>query len=105
MPAAGKRSSASIDAEPTMPKMSVTPCARSVSTNASLHVIRVLTPIDARPVADWSFMTPPSASSPAKGKLASYAESGTYQRSRREAQTQALDAGIGHDATSWLGES
>src|SRR5207302_1659899 len=41
MPAAGKRSSASMYAEPTMPNTSVTPCATSVSTNASEGVMRV----------------------------------------------------------------
>src|SRR5437016_4797871 len=39
MPASGKRSSASIYAEPTMPNTSFTPCATSVSTNASDGVI------------------------------------------------------------------
>src|SRR5690242_1006038 len=39
MPAAGKRSSASMYAEPTMPKTFLTPCATSVSTNASDGVI------------------------------------------------------------------
>src|SRR6266700_3335403 len=39
MPARGKRSSASMYAEPTMPNTSVTPCATSVSTNASAGVI------------------------------------------------------------------
>src|SRR5688572_5679332 len=41
MPAAGKRSSASIYAEPTIPNTSVTPCATIVSTNASLGVMRI----------------------------------------------------------------
>jgi hypothetical protein len=39
MPAAGKMSSASMYAEPTMPKISVTPCDTSVSTKASDAVI------------------------------------------------------------------
>src|SRR6185312_8428550 len=39
IPAAGKMSSASMYAEPTMPKMSVTPCATIVSTRASEGVI------------------------------------------------------------------
>src|ERR1700751_5947387 len=42
MPASGKRSSASMYAEPTIPKTSFTPCATSVSTNASDDVIRCL---------------------------------------------------------------
>ncbi len=41
MPAAGNRSRASMYAEPTMPKTSVTPCATSVSTNASDGVMRM----------------------------------------------------------------
>ena len=41
MPAPGKMSSASMKALPTMPKMSVVPCATSVSTKASLDVILV----------------------------------------------------------------
>src|SRR6266536_551716 len=47
MPAAGNRSSASMYADPTMPNTSVTPCATSVSTNASEAVMRV-TPVVAR---------------------------------------------------------
>src|SRR5437667_3846208 len=39
IPASGKRSSASMYAEPTIPKTSVTPCATSVSTSASDGVI------------------------------------------------------------------
>src|SRR6185369_12378654 len=39
MPASGKRSSASMYADPTIPNTSFTPCATSVSTNASDGVI------------------------------------------------------------------
>src|SRR4051794_24753033 len=42
MPATGNRSSASMYADPTMPNTSFTPCASSVSTNASEGVIRSL---------------------------------------------------------------
>ena len=42
IPAVWNKSNASMYAEPTMPKMSVTPCATIVSTNASEGVIRVL---------------------------------------------------------------
>src|SRR5690349_17233626 len=42
MPAPGKRSSASMYAEPTMPNTSLTLCETSVSTNASDGVIRNL---------------------------------------------------------------
>src|SRR3712207_3012249 len=42
MPAAGKRSCASMYAEPTMPNVSFTPWATSVSQNASLALILIL---------------------------------------------------------------
>src|SRR6185437_806353 len=45
MPAAGKMSSASMHAEPTMPNTSLTPFATSVSTNASEGVISVGLPV------------------------------------------------------------
>ena len=41
IPASGNRSSASINAEPTIPNTSVTPCDTSVSTNASDAVILI----------------------------------------------------------------
>ena len=41
IPASGKRSSASMKAEPTIPNTSVTPWDTRVSTKASLPVIRV----------------------------------------------------------------
>src|SRR5512141_1022816 len=56
MPAAGKMSSASMYAEPTMPKTSVTPCETSVSTNASDAVIRCLPCTTMRAASTGLFM-------------------------------------------------
>ena len=42
MPAGAKMSMASMNAEPMIPNVVVTPCATMVSTNASLGVIRVM---------------------------------------------------------------
>src|SRR5512142_3272670 len=56
MPAAGKMSSASMYAEPTMPKMSVTPCAIIVSTSASEGVIFTLPRTTSRLPWVMSFM-------------------------------------------------
>src|SRR5687768_17858214 len=59
MPAAGKMSSASMYAEPTMPKMSVTPCATIVSTKASEGVIFTLPETTVRSPRAMSFMGAP----------------------------------------------
>src|SRR2546427_7613726 len=53
MPARGKRSSASMYAEPTMPNTSVTPRATSVSTKASDGVIFCLPATTVRPDRFW----------------------------------------------------
>src|SRR4051812_27203361 len=47
IPASGKRSCASMYADPTMPNVSLTPCASSVSMKASLGVILTLAPATA----------------------------------------------------------
>jgi hypothetical protein len=56
MPAAGKMSSASMYAEPTMPKTSVTPWATIVSTSASDGVIFTLPRTTSRAFTVMSFM-------------------------------------------------
>src|SRR5687768_12258129 len=59
MPAAGKMSSASMYAEPTIPKMSVTPWATIVSTKASEGVIVTLPETTLRSPRAMSFMGAP----------------------------------------------
>src|SRR5438046_5702608 len=70
MPASGNRSSASMYAEPTIPKTSFTPCATSVSTNASDGVIFCLPATGRFLVSVMVFMMGPARDSEAEDILA-----------------------------------